>query len=352
MTRNREIPQTGDSRIYYLPMRGILDEKQFKPYYALAFPAYLISAIFTSLRAFYNDRFEVVVGVFAFPQGLVAAIVSMLTRKPVLVSTDGGDVDVLLQNSVIRSICRILFSRVQVMTVETDQKGDQVRHLLRNEPILSSMWGVDTSRFEFIPFEKKIRWKAIAVSRYSKEKGLKMLLESLSIVAAFLRQAQFRMFLVGFGPEEEELREYVNQHSLADIVSITGRIPYVEIHEWYRDAALFILPSFREGLANALLEAMSSGCICLVSDIPSNEYVTAQGETGFLFKSGDSQDLAKQLKWIISHEPSLTLVTQAARKRVVESFSSEENAEMLRHLLNDLALSGKGQARVDVAVES
>lgn len=58
-----------------------------------------------------------------------------------------------------------------------------------------------------------------------------------------------------------------------DRIIFTGYVVGKEIQELYSNAYFFVLPSNLEGMANALLEAMSYGNCCLISDIPENTEV-------------------------------------------------------------------------------
>ena len=314
-------------------MRNILDENKFSYVYLVALPAYIAYAILLSLYAFSRDRFEWVVALFLFPQGLVGAVVSWLTRRPLFISTDGGDIDILLKKAPIKATCRIFMRQSKIVTVLSDEKKIQLSRALDAEPIVFSS-GIDVSQFDFVPFEKKSKWDAISVSRYSSEKGLNVLLEAVKSESTFLRNKNFHLWLLGYGPEEDNLRKYVQRNSIGDIVSIVGRVPYSEVHLWYQRAAVFFLPSFREGLSAALLEAMASGCVCLVSNIQSNTQVVEEGIAAFTFKTGDSEDLARQLKMVISNTQALPQITEAAKRILDDRFSFASSVETLRVLLN------------------
>lgn len=64
--------------------------------------------------------------------------------------------------------------------------------------------------------------------------------------------------------------------------------------ELYSNCALFVLPSHTEGLSLSLLEALSLGVKCLVSDIPENTTVTA--DYGTEFRTEDTDSLARALE--------------------------------------------------------
>ena len=62
---------------------------------------------------------------------------------------------------------------------------------------------------------------------------------------------------------------------------------------------LFVLPSDIEGMAISLLEAMSYGNCCLVSDIPENTEVIQQ--CGYTFRKSDTADLKRVLEKLLEH---------------------------------------------------
>lgn len=69
------------------------------------------------------------------------------------------------------------------------------------------------------------------------------------------------------------------------------------LEELYSNAYLFVLPSDVEGMAIGLLEAMSYGNCCLVSDIPENTEVVE--DNAVTFKHGDAEDLQRQMEMLL-----------------------------------------------------
>ncbi len=86
-------------------------------------------------------------------------------------------------------------------------------------------------------------------------------------------------------------------------VSFVGHVTGSLLQELFSHAYLFILPSYIEGLSNALLEAMSYQKCALVSDIPENLEVLR--ENGFWFKTGDVLDLAAKLNRLLNDPASV-----------------------------------------------
>lgn len=71
------------------------------------------------------------------------------------------------------------------------------------------------------------------------------------------------------------------------------------LEELYANAYAFVLPSDVEGMALTLLEAMSYGDCCLVSDIRENTEVVE--DKALTFRRGDVKDLKRQLAWMLEH---------------------------------------------------
>ncbi len=86
---------------------------------------------------------------------------------------------------------------------------------------------------------------------------------------------------------------------------------------------IFVLPSYSEGLSNALMEAMASGCACIASDVGGNSFLLQNGISGFLFPPGDREALRSHLHRLIEDPAKRKAMGEAARKRIEETFSWE-----------------------------
>lgn len=95
-------------------------------------------------------------------------------------------------------------------------------------------------------------WAGRMVNR----KGLSFLLDVLSKIP---KEKQFRVVLVGDGPERNKLEQKAVMLSLKDKVHFAGNVSYENMQRFYRQADVFVFPSLRETTGTVLFEAMSSG---------------------------------------------------------------------------------------------
>lgn len=94
-----------------------------------------------------------------------------------------------------------------------------------------------------------------------------------------------------------------------------------DIPEILKQSDIFVLPSHSEGLSNALMEAMSSGCACIASDVGGNRFLIQNGISGFLFPAGDREALAAHIRRLLNDPHKLEALGEAARERIAKEFS-------------------------------
>jgi glycosyltransferase involved in cell wall biosynthesis len=126
-----------------------------------------------------------------------------------------------------------------------------------------------------------------------------------------------RLLIVGSGPLKQQLLQRVQELQIA---------PYTVFEEatttpatWMRAIDIFVLPSHSEAFSNALLEAMACGCCPVGSRVGGMPELIRDGEHGFLFDPGSSDELADQLTKL-TRDPALR--TQMAAKAVRFAFDN------------------------------
>ena len=122
----------------------------------------------------------------------------------------------------------------------------------------------------------------------------------------------------------------------ADRVEFIGYRANLE--DWFRRAAVFVLPSRHEGISNALLEAQSFGVPAVVSDIPGNCVVVVPGVTGLVVPAGDADALALALIRLLSDPELRCRLGSEARRRMQAEFGIETIARRMVDLYRRLGM--------------
>lgn len=133
------------------------------------------------------------------------------------------------------------------------------------------------------------------LARIVPEKGLHYLIEAFSEL-----ETDKKLVIAGGSSQAMDYMERIHRMAEEDErILMTDFVQGQVLEELYANAYAFVLPSDVEGMALTLLEAMSYGACCLVSDIRENTEVVE--DKALTFRKGDVKDLRRQLAWMLSH---------------------------------------------------
>lgn len=133
------------------------------------------------------------------------------------------------------------------------------------------------------------------LARLVPEKGLRYLIEAFKNV-----KTEKKLIIAGGSSDTEEFAEELKCMAVGDErIIFTGFVQGQLLEELYSNAYLYTLPSDLEGMPLSLLEAMSYGNCCLVSDI--EECTEVVEDRAVLFQKSNVEDLKEKLQWLCDH---------------------------------------------------
>ena len=124
--------------------------------------------------------------------------------------------------------------------------------------------------------------------------------DPLTVVKAFLEFAgmypSVRLYMIYHTDELlAEVQRVLNSSPQKDNVVLIGKLPHDELQYWFNSADIVISGSHYEGSGTAVCEAMSCGCMSLVTDIFSFRMITDNGRCGLLYEAGNEAALLSAL---------------------------------------------------------
>jgi glycogen(starch) synthase len=144
------------------------------------------------------------------------------------------------------------------------------------------------------------------------EKGFQLALEALPGLVE--RLGDVRFLVAGSGTHEQELRRQAAELGLDAHGTFLGWIGDDVLHSLYRIADLCVVPSIYEPFGLVALEAMASGCPCIVADTGGlREIVPEDERVGLRFNGGDAEHLAVMVERLLTDD--------ALRERLVAEAS-------------------------------
>jgi L-malate glycosyltransferase len=162
-----------------------------------------------------------------------------------------------------------------------------------------------------------------------------------TLIAAFDALAavypDIELALVGGGDLLEEVRRIAQGCAARSRIYLPG---FDAPAPWLGWADCFVLPSKREGLSNALLEAMAAGLPCIANDIGPNREVLNDGKAGILVPMGDRHALEQAMRRMIDDSALAMHYARMAGARVKQCYSIESVASLYGQLYRSLSMDG------------
>jgi glycogen synthase len=156
----------------------------------------------------------------------------------------------------------------------------------------------------------------LLVGRLVYEKGFHLALDALPGLVE--RLGNVRFLIAGSGTAEAELKAQAERLGLMEHGSFVGWTGDDELHSLYRIADLCLVPSIYEPFGLVALEAMASGCPCIVADTGGlREVVPGGGRVGLRFRPKDSKALGRMAQQILTDDALRDRLVAEAREHVL-----------------------------------
>ena len=186
--------------------------------------------------------------------------------------------------------------------------------------------GIDHQYYQPMPRrEEDGKFVFLFISRLVKDKGILEYVEAARRLKKRFPAVEFRVL----GPvwlqnlkdntvTEEEIRGWVNE----DIINYLGNAK--DVRPNIAAADCFVLPSYREGTSNVLLEASSMERPCITCNTTGCKEIVADGETGLLCKVQDATDLAEKMEAMLAFTNEKRIeMGKKARQKVIREFDKQ-----------------------------
>lgn len=226
-----------------------------------------------------------------------------------------------LYKYVLQNTARIFFQNYDDMNIFLEKKFVKPE---RAERIPGS--GIDHQYYSPLAGrDKDDKFIFLFISRLVKDKGIVEYVEAARIIKKELPGIEFHVL----GPvwlqnlkdntvTESEIQQWVKEGTILYLGDAKDVRPHIAA------ADCIVLPSYREGTSNVLLEASSMERPCITCDTTGCKEIVADGITGFLCNVQDAADLAKKMKMMVglTVEQRRVMGTRA-RQKVIKEFDKQ-----------------------------
>jgi glycogen synthase len=172
---------------------------------------------------------------------------------------------------------------------------------------------LDRLRAQFAAPDERL---VVLVGRLVYEKGFQLALDALP--GLIERLGNVRFLVAGSGTHEAQLRQQASKLGLMEHGMFLGWIGDDVLHSLYRIADLCVVPSLYEPFGLVALEAMASGCPCIVADTGGlREIVPSDERVGLRFNGGDAEHLERMVERLLTDDALRNRLVAEASEHVL-----------------------------------
>ena len=276
---------------------------------------FLLTGLWPALRQTLTWGPHLVQAHFAVPTGVLSWVIRRLTGVPYVLSAQLGDVPGGVPDQTDH-----LFAWLKPFTVPIWRAAARVtvpsRHILAlaqrsypGVPMEVVYNGINLEGQSRSPVASHQPVRLIFAGRFSPQKNLRFLIRGLRQV----QDLEWRLDLLGDGPEMPVIREQVNLAGLAARVHFHGWVAPEQVAAIMSQGDILVLPSRAEGLPLVGVQALAAGLAILGSDIGGITEVVESGRNGFLCPADDIEGFAGALRVMLTTEGLLAEMKTASR---------------------------------------
>ena len=280
--------------------------------------------------------FDLIDAHYFYPDGVAAALLARWFGKPFIVTARGSDLNLISRYALPRWMMQWAAARAAGLVGVSQALADvllgwglppQQVHVIRNGVNLERFAPRDQAQSRLALGLDPQGPLLLSVGNLVELKGHALLIEALHLLRD--EWPALRLVIAGEGPERPRLRALIEQRALGDRVRLLGAVPNAVLGDWYCAADLFLMPSSREGLPNALLEALACGTPVLASAVGGiPEVLGAAPEAGALLPERSAAGIAAALRDRLGR-----VVDRAAVRRVALDYSWPRSIQALTELM-------------------
>ncbi len=299
-----------------------------------------------------REPFDILHAYFLPQAGFVAAYAGKYLKIPSVVSIRGNDIERAAFDPSRFSHVMYALQNASAVTTNASELAKKAKAFFEREIFLIPN-GIDTERFK--PMERN---EALAemlglnvvrngipqttgsagyhptprlpvigfVGELREKKGLQTL---LSGYAQVVKTRPASLLIVGEVREGEDKKIFdefkITNYQLP--ITLTGAVPHKGMPAYYSLMDVFVHPSLRDGMPNAVLEAMACGVPVVATPVGGVLDVVKDRENGMIVPVNEVETLCQAVETVISDESLCNKLNQSARQTIIEKFTPEKELD-------------------------
>lgn len=269
---------------------------------------YTLKASIKALKLYKKNKYDFSFAWSTVPAGFVSFLLKVIFGLAYYVRVGGPDIPGFEERyqkiyRIISPLIQLIWKKSNFLIVKCKTEFEMIKAINQKLNIQIIYNGVDTQKFYFVEKPLNEPLKIICPARLIKRKGQDVLIKAIAHLKA--KGIIFNIDFIGEGDEKENYIQLAEELGVTEQICFCAYIERTKIQEFYQKADIFVLPSYNEGMSNALLEAMACGLPVVVTDVGGTKELVDE-TNGFIFAKGNVEELVSILENIYNNKNVLS----------------------------------------------
>jgi glycosyltransferase involved in cell wall biosynthesis len=221
---------------------------------------------------------------------------------------------------------------------------EQIRRIYQRDSVLV-MPGTETKKINPSVDGRKVartirpndEFVALTCNKLHPRKRIDVLIRSVPHIVE--KRKDIRVIITGDGMERQKLQKLIAELDVQQYVQLVGFVTEEELPEYYAACDVFVFTAIREPQIGSPAEALAAGKPVIAPNDGSPAETIIEGETGWLFKPADAEELAGRIVWCMENREALPRMAQPCREWVEQNMTwgkmARETYEVFRRLVRN-----------------
>jgi glycosyltransferase involved in cell wall biosynthesis len=288
-----------------------------------------------------REAFDVILAYFLTHAGFVAAYAGKYLRVPSIVSARGNDLERDLFDPARATHILYSFQHASMVTANASELADKAKALMPGLDVTVIPNGIDTEHFKPLSRNSALAQSLNLINEgqvnepgrvigfageLREKKGLRSLLGAYAQVNKICPATLLIVGDIRPGEDKQIFEDFKLSHPNAQIV-VTGFVSSRDLPAYYSLMDIFVHPSLRDGLPNALLEAMACEKAVIGSPVGGIKDAVIDRENGRLVSTNNVDEFATAMDELLTNQDLRKKYGNAARQTIMEKFTLQSELD-------------------------
>jgi glycosyltransferase involved in cell wall biosynthesis len=291
-------------------------------------PLFMLLSIIVSVKPlFWFAKHKYVLASWAYPEGVTAVILKRIFGFQLTIDCLGSDVNVHSLCPKRKKQLTFAFNRATTVATKSKALAEKVLEISPQANVQTIYNGVNFEKFNVAKKPDTNKYNLLFIGNLIKTKGVFELLIAAKKLSD--ENVDFELSIIGKGPEESHLASYIADNNLSDSIKLIGGVPHELLDQWFSKSHALVLPSYREGVPNVIMEALATGTPVVATSVGGIPEVIKNEINGILLEDYQPNTIYQGIRSLMKEAWSSDDILKS-----VESYTWENTSEQFLDTFN------------------